>query len=381
MNIFKSIAQIINPIYPKGDRPLIIDLSHYNGTMTQADMDFLYAAGVRMVIHKCSDGYQLIHPGNPMDHANYKDIQFDNCCTLAYNCKPYRMLFGAYHFFEPGNYQAGANDPDHDFEFQTLRKALIVGGTLKKVDVISLDLEDHRTLNNGVETNSNISTRSHNFWNWMQGDPVLNKVRQIIYTRNSYLNEYAPDAITWIGAKNNPIDLWCAHDAGWQFEKWSWDTIKYPNPAVKVPTPGYAKCIMRQYALDIGGLDHVGGGTIDLSVWQGSTQSFYDYFGVVNPETVSVPVILPEPDPAPVEPDPSPIVPSPEPTTALTVTLSTGMNIRTGPGTTYAKTGAILSAGTVISIISISIQPSSVWIEFSPALWVCAQLNGTKFVK
>ncbi len=385
MNLFQKalVAIGLTKVYPLGDRVLIVDLSHYNEKdMTQADMDYLYAKGVRMVIHKCSDGFQLIRPGNPMDHANYKDVQFDKRCTLAYNCKPNRMLFGAYHYFEPGNYQAGKDDPEHDFEFQTLKQALTSGGKLKKIDVISLDLEDHGNLTGGNETNTNISDRSRTFWEWMQKDPILNKVKQIIYTRYSYMVDYSPSMITWLGREQNPFDLWCAHGAGYS-NSWKWDNLLYPNPAIKVPVPGWAKCIMRQYALDTvitdaAGQTHYGGGGIDLSVWTGSKQSFYDYFGVTNPDTII------EDIPAPVDPIPvvvPPVVPSPEPSTALTVTLSTSMNIRTGPGTTYSKTGAILQAGTVISIINISIQPSSVWIEFSPALWVCAQLNGTKFVK
>jgi lysozyme len=69
--------------------PMVVDLSHHN-TIPKS-LDAAYALGIRGVIHKATEGYR------------FTDKKYNARRALA---KDAGMLWGAYHFFRPGNVAA-----------------------------------------------------------------------------------------------------------------------------------------------------------------------------------------------------------------------------------------------------------------------------------
>lgn len=62
----------------------------------------------------------------------------------------------------------------------------------------------------------------------------------------------------------------------------------------------------------------------------------------------------------------------------MTVTATRGMNVRSGPGTEYAKVGS-LAFGSKVNIENVGGQ--SAWVEIEPGKWVCVQLGKDRLMK
>jgi len=103
------------PAQPKGEKlnPMVLDLSHHNTVTSFQD---IYYSGIRGIIHKATEG------------SSYVDPTYASRRSLA---KSVGLLWGAYHFFRPGDITAQVE--------HFLRHADPEPGTL-----LALDHEDER---------------------------------------------------------------------------------------------------------------------------------------------------------------------------------------------------------------------------------------------
>jgi hypothetical protein len=258
-----------------------------------------------MVWHKCSDGEQMVK-GDPTDYATYVDPLFSARCDFAFHTTPRRMLFGAYHYFQPGIVTSPTDDTDP--QMRAIRKALMINPqTMRHIDALAVDFEEYHAPGGSIETNTNISERLHLFVNRLAADHYMGAVPFLIYTNQSMTKEHSPASDVWIGQKDNPFNMWMAQ---WLYSsgKWSWSSIIRPGSTYKVVTPGFSVGKMVQWAANITGLDNTGGGSVDLSLWMGDEPSLYQFFnasdllnGSSNP-----PVVTPPDNPPDNPPDYSP---------------------------------------------------------------------------
>lgn len=89
---------------------------------------------------------------------------------------------------------------------------------------------------------------------------------------------------------------------------------------------------------------------------------------------------LGEPVPPPVEPPPVEPPPTPEPSGVcqMKVVSAKGLNIRSGPGTTYPDIGD-LAPGAIVTVKNIAGE--NAWVEIEPGKFACVQLGTTRYLE
>lgn len=261
-----------------------IDISRYQ----RIDWDVV-APNVDFVWAKCSEG------------TAWKDPAFADNVQACYDRD---VPIGAYHYFITSYYtQFPFNDksrwpaPEDDAQLQNLISAL----KHKKFYFLAIDIEETGNKN---QSPSWISEGAKIFAGRVQDWLALNHpgVPLFIYTRNTYIAQYAPSINDWIGQHNSWI-------AQWTWNKGSttvtWEQARATMP-VDTLKPKYfsnrSTWEMWQYSGDRfipPGIynDQGKARTVDLDVFNGTKEDLYRWIKFT-------PRNQPEPEP---QPDPDPV--------------------------------------------------------------------------
>lgn len=169
-----------------------------------------------------------------------------------------------------------------------------------------------------------------------------------VYTRLSWWNQWVSPSTKW-----SHYPLWVANYGvtkpmlprdwkTWQF--WQWGT----SLTLGVKT------------------------AVDSDWFAGSEQDLDKLFNI---PTVIVPtVVIPEP-----VPQEEPPAPPPPPLMLFEASVVVdALNVRTGPGTNYTRTGQI-SQGETVQVSALSGR--EVWFQIGPGRWVAGRFNGDEYVK
>ena len=304
------------------DLALGIDISLYN---TVTDWAIL-ADHVDFVTAKCSEGVYIIDP------------KFSSNCQSAYD---HGIPFGAYHYFIasyylqfpfPGSDEALAHwpKPEDDLQLQNLIHAL----SFKTFYWLAIDLEETGNKNvDKVWMAAAAKIFVGRVADWLaQNHP---DVQLFVYTRNSYIAEYAPGINNWIGQYNSWI---CAPYWATGNVSVSWEQLRaahYPPDAYKF---GYFSTRptweMVQWSIDRFHLPGLSG-AVDTNFVSMSRDEFIKWIKFV-------------PHEAP--PAPPPVV-----LQRYKVIASAGLNVRSEPDLYSTPTG-LLAYGTQIDVSEIQEQ-------------------------
>lgn len=241
-----------------------IDVSQYVASDPKALQKWV-DAGCSFLVAKCGDGHQITG-GDAYDPTNYIDPQFAGWCQAAYDVDfmgRKGIPFMAYYYMRVDVPQEP--NPalrDKDFQFRVIKEAL----NNKACCAIFIDIEEKNN------TNSNINKLLRQLYSWINQEPIFNPMYRGIYTRTSYLVEYCPDAIDWIGANDYVDPLWLAR---WIYNpgiKIPLAKLKdyWPAASTKLITPGFSNWRFWQILGDavVDGYPHA----LDINIYNGSLE-------------------------------------------------------------------------------------------------------------
>lgn len=252
---------------------VLFDVSHWNSQPDSFFAEAVEKLGLAGLIVKVSDGKQ-VRSGNSQDISNYVDDKCHRFIQLAYDLKIPCMV---YHYYQPGVDQSPSKESD--WQYRALNAA--VGNLVvnKSYYGVVIDIEEK------TDTVPNTSGEVKQFWNWLTDDAKFGKVKRPVYTSMGYLN-WCTDLSTWLSYPGADKDLWMAQ---WVFSTGTAATLdnlrsKLAGVNMKVMTPGYATWKLLQL-----GVFNLGGGALDVNVFKGSKQAFYDWIGFKVDGTVTEP--------------------------------------------------------------------------------------------
>ena len=257
-----------------------IDVSHWNTVdwrVVGTEIDFAIA--------KSSEG------------EDYKDDKFPANCQGAYDAG---IPFGAYHYFKAkyytqfpfpkdGDYSRWPS-PEKDLQFQNFVQAL----KFKAVHFICLDLENIG--NTGVDGQW-YSVAAQYLAGEMFNYAESRGIPFFIYTRNTFIKDFAPQINNWVHRYNSWAAQW-TWNAG--LVKLSWEDLP-PFMPKDMQKPAYFSTRptweLWQFSGDRFHLPGING-AVDLNVYNGTREQLYDFLKYSKP--VQPPIPEPEPEPEPV---------------------------------------------------------------------------------
>ena len=286
---------------------LVVDTSHYT---TSIDWQALKDAGISFLWAKCSEGTTIL------------DDRFAATVQEGYDAD---IPVGAYHFFDPSYLCSGAfgeehwspfnldpNDitsPNQDAQLLNLKKAL----RFKKIYAIAIDLE--RWWVDYGEYYANPATARVVTPTWITAtfERFIDAVRKtwpdkevFIYSRKSFMEEYAKPILDTGWIKNNLYPIWTAQyiQPGGTV-KTTWDEIKaqyLPADSVNPQVWGADKWDFWQWSGDCFMLDGFKDGkaysAVDISFYNGTATHLWQRIGF-NPK--ADPSASEEPESEPTE--------------------------------------------------------------------------------
>ena len=261
------------------------DLSHYN---LDVNVQQLVDHGCSFIVHKISDGLQMT-TGGVYDPATYKDPSVDERIQQAFEVKRADGGTGIpvvlYHYMRFFGQRKDQLD-QLNYLMLNLTKSKIPG---KSYHAVVLDIEE-----SNVDSDTNIQEKTEEVYAELLslGVPIL------FYTSNNYLETQSHALRDWLGAKDNPKNLWMAQWP-WYRRTITWDTFAnyVPTDSIKVLTPGFASWKLWQAWGDINGLAGCSN-SMDMNWFNGPVSALYSF---LNFQT-STPPVEPPPVEPPVEP-------------------------------------------------------------------------------
>lgn len=309
------------------DYPLLIDISS-NNTVTDWPTVAKYAKGV---IARCSAG------------TDFEDPKFADACQKSYN---YGIPFGAYHYFRgeyytqfpfPGSDEARKRWPslEADQQFQRIIQTI----RYKKIYWFFLDLEEK--FNETVDPlwmSVGAQILAGRVADWL----AVNKpgCRMGIYTRLSYLKDFAPGVENWAGQYDIFAAQW-VHNAGNISVEWSSLKSYYPRDTAKFLWIANKKPRIVQWS---GDLFHLPGiiGAVDCNLYLDTVENMYTDIGFV----------------------PGDVEPEPEPVAGEKWTAAANVLIRTAPNLNDAtKTGSVLRKGEAVTALDYATCDGYNWVR------------------
>ncbi len=229
--IFISAAFIIPDSPAAAQRPLGIDVSHYNGTITLSGWQQAYASGRVFAFTKADEGAT----------NTYNDATLVSNMT---NGRTAGLLMGCYHFGRPESNTAVA-EADH---FVAVAANYVTGGYLRPV----LDIET------GGSSTTNGKTYLSNWINdWINRVQQLTGVEAMVYTSTNYATNYLNSSVA-------SRTLWVAN----------WPSN--PNPQTGNPATGvWSTWTFWQYS-DAGSVPGISG-AVDLDVFHYTLAQLQNY--------------------------------------------------------------------------------------------------------
>jgi GH25 family lysozyme M1 (1,4-beta-N-acetylmuramidase) len=313
---------------------IVLDLSHYNGTMTAGAVTRMKELGVKGVILKCSQG----------DY--YKDVEFDNSATL---CEAGGMPWAPYHW----------NDPDISAAGQYAWFIKCLGNFTPSFQPM-VDCEDKGNCNADKITSVTMALLK------LIDDKFkpLGYKPPIVYTRGSWCNTYFLRSDDW---KYYPLDA----------ARYYVDQVKYSDTDAYFPYD-WDKATLWQCEAD--------GDYLGLSYFFGTDSKMSKHVDVNyildNEEWESWLVHVPEEPEEPEEPE---IPEEPEEPTLKTAVhyfgkTLVGLNVRNAPSTSGTKLGT-MSAGTQFEWFEEVKEGSNIWLRIGWKQYAAKVYNGNTYIE
>lgn len=309
-----------------------IDISHWDEVV---DFNLLRAMGVEFVIVKASQGTQAD----------------DRFAAHVAEASAAGMIVGSYHW----------SDPMVDDRLQAAYFVERLQDTPVKFAMV--DVEQHwqdwgewaRKAITQIIPPERIEENAKNVLEWVE-----NHYPTILYSRVSFLKEFAPGVLSW--CRQWPTN-WAQYPYRAGRVELGWEELlasNLPNPPAPRLPVGSFDWQFWQFSGDkflLPGITNQDGSrkAVDLDVFNGNREELLRWCG--EEETVPDPIVVKE-----------------EFKMRVGVPL---LNIRTGPGVNYQDIGD-LTGNQVVSVQSIG--GADAWVEIEPGKWSCVQRGGTQYM-
>jgi GH25 family lysozyme M1 (1,4-beta-N-acetylmuramidase) len=300
-----------------------------SGWQSYVDFDAMKKAGFEMVIIKASQGLTL-------QDRKYKE-HFANARKAG-------LIVGAYHF----------QDADYPGVGQYNYFKSCINGT--SPDFYVLDVEELGK----IWPSSKINSSAYGFIKSCDKKVLL-------YSRASYILQYAPEMLKWIVSENIP--MWYAY-YGPKFLHESLSLKNLPSRPEEA-TPPFSIWFPKEWPVSLRNwkfhqwsgdrytiLEH--DGSLDLNVYNGTLDELKQWAGLLN-----IPIPDPLPDPLPEEPF------------GMDFVSGYDMNVREGPGIQYRRTGSIIR-GEILTALDFDGTDS--WIKIGEKKWVAKKTGGREYL-
>lgn len=236
--------------------------------------------------------------------TDYRDPTFPNACQQAHDHGrpfiPFHYYHGSYYTQFPLDDLSRWPSPEKDLQLQNFLGAL----KYKTYQAVAIDIEE--AMNRDITPiwmSKGAKVFCGRVADWMRANKPGVKV--FVYSRNTYIAEYAPNINDWIWNYESWIAQWTWNPGA---QNMTWEQVRSTRPA-ETMKPKYFSTRptweMWQYSGDrfiLPGVYNTQGQprTLDLNVWNGTRAQFWAYLGFV-PNTTPTPPQDPPKDPIPAD--------------------------------------------------------------------------------